>query len=295
VPELVHLENDACRVAVAPQMGGGIAAFTARTGNGDRPVLRPLAGKGAKVFDLAQNVLVPFSNRISGGGFSYGGAFHQIAPNLPGEVFPIHGDGFQKPWSVLAADRTQVRLHLDDGRIGPYRYTADLTYRLEGSGLTSALRVTNTGAHLPFGGGFHPWLPRLADTTLSFEAATVWLEDNRHLPTQEVPVTDGRAWDFRTPRGLPQGLINNAFTGWAGTALVTQPALGIAVEITAQDRLTTAIVYSPGARADFFCFEPVSQAVDAHNRPGQPGLTPLATGESLEFSMIVAWRDLREE
>lgn len=286
------MENDACRITVAPQMGGGIAAFTARTGNGDRPVLRPLAGEGAKVFDLAQNVLVPFSNRISGGGFSCGGTFHQIAPNLPGEAFPIHGDGFQKPWSVLAADRTQVRLHLDDGRIGPYRYTADLTYRLEGAGLSSVLRITNTGDTLPFGGGFHPWLPRLADTALAFRAATVWLEDDRHLPTEEVPVTDRRAWDFRAPRGLPLGLINNAFTGWTGTALVTQPSLGIAVEIAARDRLTTAIVYSPGADADFFCFEPVSHAVDAHNRPGQPGLIPLATGESLEFSMKVAWRDL---
>jgi aldose 1-epimerase len=52
-----------------------------------------------------------------------------------------------------------------------------------------------------------------------------------------------------------------------------------ALAIAAAAPLGTAIVYSPGAAADFFCFEPVSHAVDAFNRPGNGGLL-LGPGET---------------
>ena len=52
-------------------------------------------------------------------------------------------------------------------------------------------------------------------------------------------------------------------------------------------RLTTFILYSPASDADFFCFEPVTHPVDAHNRPGGPeanGLTVLVPGDTLAVS-----------
>ena len=51
--------------------------------------------------------------------------------------------------------------------------------------------------------------------------------------------------------------------------------------------LRTYILYSPGRDASFFCFEPVSHVVDAHNLPGGPeanGLAILAAGEIVEVS-----------
>ena len=48
--------------------------------------------------------------------------------------------------------------------------------------------------------------------------------------------------------------------------------------------LSTYIVYSPSDKADFFCFEPVTHPVDAHNLPGGPeanGLSILAPQEAV--------------
>ena len=50
--------------------------------------------------------------------------------------------------------------------------------------------------------------------------------------------------------------------------------------------LRTFILYSPGREAAFFCFEPVSHVVTAHNLPGGPeanGLVVLDPNEQMEF------------
>ena len=218
-------------------------------------------------------MLVPFSNRISGSGFTFQGVFHTIAPNLAGEGFPIHGDGFQRVWAIEKTSGDAGSLMLDNGEIGPFRYKARQRFRLEEGALHVEIAVTNAGSMpLPFGAGFHPWFPRFTETTLRFRASNLWLEDARHLPTELVDVAARPQWDFSDARPLPKAWINNAFTGWPGAAMVTQPSLQIAVDIEASTNLDVAIVYSPGPDADFFCFEPVSHPVDAHNLTDRPGL-----------------------
>lgn len=293
--DVLVLEDGRTRAGIVPALGGGIAFLEGRlSGRRTVPVLRPWTGRPEDgPFALACNMLLPFSNRISGGGFPFGGTFHEIAPNLAGEPFPIHGDGFQKAWEVERADARSARLFLREGGIGPFRYEARLELRLEEDALDVRLAVTSTAARkLPFGAGFHPWFPRDAATTLRFPASGIWLEDERHLPTRRIGLAKRPQWDFSCARPQPEGWINNAFTGWSGEATVVQPLSGIAVDIGASSNLDTAILYSPGREADFFCFEPVSHAVDAHNQSGQPGLEILAAGETLAASMRLAWREI---
>lgn len=291
VAKLLELSDARHRVHVAPELGGGIAAFEALTPAGPVNVLRDrVADSGA--LGLGQNALVPFSNRISSQGFFFAGSFHPVAPNLDGEPYPIHGDGFQRSWKVVDAHANRVRLDLERGHIGPFLYRASLSYTLNGEGLLSRLEVTNRGPSLPFGGGFHPWFPRYRDTRLSFRAEGVWLEDSRHLPTEWHPLDKVPDWSFTPARELPPSLINNAFTGWDGHALIVQPELGIRIGIEAAAPLDVAIVYSPDGAADFFCFEPVSHPVDAHNSDGLPGLRPLEQGETMEMEMLVRWHEL---
>ncbi|MHA1553734.1 MAG: aldose 1-epimerase [Alphaproteobacteria bacterium] len=288
---LINLEDERSRIRVAPELGGGVAAMEALRNDAPVPVMRPWDGSDSP-FALGCNVLAPFSNRIAGGGFTHDGVFHEIAPNLDGEPYPIHGDGFQRAWDVVEASPRAVHLVLRDGAIGPFRYRADLTYRLDAGRLSAGLTLANTGERrLPFGGGFHPWFPRRIDTRLQFHATGLWLEDARHLPTEHVGLGSRPDWDFATARRLPREWINNAFTGWPGRAVIRQPETGLVVEITGSDKLSVAIVFSPDERADFFCFEPVSHAVDAHNQPQLSGLTELETGETMAFSMSIGWRD----
>lgn len=283
---LTEFGAGAARLVLAPELGGGIA----RLDLGDRPVLRPWDGDTGNPFSLASNILVPFSNRISGGGFEWAGERYELDPNLPGESFPIHGDGFQKHWAA-SVDGSSACLALDDGAFGPWLYSAKQTFNLTETGLNITLNLTNTGPQaLPFGAGFHPWFPRNADTRLSFAATGVWMEDEQHLPTQELSLGEAPMWDFSTARYLPKALINNAYTGWSGVAKILQGVDAVSCKLTASNNLDTAIVYSPNESASFFCFEPVSHPVNALHLSGHPGLKELVPGQSMQVAMSLSWR-----
>jgi len=283
---LTDLRAGSAQVTIAAELGGGIAMLNV----GGRPVLRPWEGDEGNPFSLASNVLVPFSNRISGGGFEWGGERYVLNANLKGEEFPIHGDGFQKVWSVSQSN-SSARLELLNGSFGPWRYNALQEILLTETALTIDLTVSNTGSiALPFGCGFHPWFPRNEGTRISFSAKKVWMENESFLPTQELALTGSPEWDFGTARPLPSGWINNAFIGWEGSARIHQSGDAMSCLIEASGNLTTAIVYSPDLNAGFFCFEPVSHPVDAVHLPGNPGLKELAPYQSMRAGIKLSWR-----
>ncbi len=281
------LTDGIAEVVVRPDLGGGLAAYDLLVSGTRRRLFRRAPAATADPFALACNPLLPWSNRISSGGFRFAGRLHPLAANWPGEVCPLHGNGFLSPWQLAyhAADAATLRLHSDGP--GPFRYSAELCYRLDQGALAMRLTVRHRGAgRLPYGLGFHPWLVRSAATTLRAPAQAVWLEDARHLPERCVPVAQRPEWDFTAPRRLPDGWINNGFVGWDGGAEIAWPDRGLALAIDTRaeaavaSALSAYIVYSPGSEADFFCFEPVSHPVDAHNLAGQPGLFVLAPGDS---------------
>jgi aldose 1-epimerase len=285
-PRLVTLSDGVAEAAVAPDLGGGLASYDLVGAVGRAPLFRPcrdLSRAGA--LDLANNLLVPWSNRISCGGFHFGGRFHPLAPNLPGEPYPIHGNGFSSAWSVKKASAVKVELSLRSNGPGPFCYEARATYALDAGALNMSLWMRNVGTEtLPFGLGFHPWLVRTPGTLLQAKAKQVVLENSDHLPDGEAPIASRVEWDFGAPRALPANWINNAFLGWDGRATIIWSDRKLALEVEAERSLSTYIVYSPAAGASFFCFEPVTHPVDAHNLAGGPeaaGLTILAPQETV--------------
>lgn len=273
------------RLSLHPQMGGGIAGLWV----GDKPVLRPWSGKMEDgPFALASNVLVPFSNRIDGG-FTFDGTYHPMAKNMEIDPFAIHGDGFQREWTVAAASDNEATLHLSDGAFGPYRYEAMQTFALTQTSLTNALTMTNrAGIALPFGGGFHPWFPRSSHTRLQANAPYHWPEGEGSLPATDTPQTPPDDFDFSVSKALPDRWINCAFSNWDGVARIEQGPDAVSVTLSS-DTLDTAIIYSPKPECGFFCFEPVSHPVNAHNLEGMPGLKVLQPGQSLLISMTLDW------
>jgi aldose 1-epimerase len=271
---------------IIPSLGGGVARFDVLREGRRIEVFRGWPRGGADdPGELGLYVLVPWSNRISGSGFTFGGVFRPLARNIADECCPIHGDGWLSSWRVSLNDGRRVRLEHEAHGPGPYRYEATLDYTLDTDAMTIRLAASNRATlTLPFGLGFHPWLPRTPATRLHAEAESVWLEDARHLPVKRVPVKSRPDWDFSSFRSLPVSWINNAFTGWNGRATVIWEDRALTLDLEASTQLSTFILYSPSADAPFFCFEPVSHAVDAHNLPPGPeahGLVALAPGATL--------------
>jgi aldose 1-epimerase len=287
--EIVKIHDAAAEVEIAPWLGAGLSRYD-WIGSGERtPLFRAcLEPSNAHPFDLALNLLVPWSNRISGPGFPFAGRFHRLEPNLPGEERPIHGNGFSSAWTLESVDGANASLTLDSFGPGPFRYNASVTYALEDGALSIRLSVRNAGDEtLPFGLGLHPWLPRTPATTLMAKARRVVREDARHLPAGVVDIAARPEWDFSSEKSLPGSWINNAFLDWDGRAHVRWADRALALEILAEPAVSTYILYSPAATAEFFCFEPVTHEVDAHNLPGGAqahGLVALAPGAAMSMS-----------
>ena len=277
----VVIADARARAVVRPDLGGGLTRYELLDGT---PLFRPAPDDTTDPFALANILLVPWSNRIRGSGFLYGGERYALPRNVPGDV-ALHGSGFQQGWNVAKASATRVDLELECGLPHPFRYTARATYELLDGALRVTLSVVNVAAiELPYGLGIHPWLPRTPGSTLMMPATDIWLTDAALLPTERVPVGAKPDWDFSKPRALPQGFIGNAFAGWSRRATLAWPDHGLALDIEAGSSLDTCILYSPAADCGFVCIEPVTHPPDAHNLPGGPqanGLVPLLTDEEL--------------
>nr|WP_308609393.1 aldose 1-epimerase [Massilia aquatica] len=268
---------------ILPGVGGALSRLDWTGGAEPVPVLRPYAGgegdAAPRPNQLACFPLVPWSNRMAGG-FSYGGERYPIAPNREGDPFPMHGEGWQRPWTVAFQSASQVLLMLERRDGAPFSYRAALDYALRANVLVVTLEVTNTGAlALPFGLGLHPWMPRTAGTTLQAVARRVWMAGPDKLPSHAQAIAG--AWSFERERALPEGAIDNIFEGWDGKARIAWPENGLTLAIEADSGYY--IVYAPPG-GDFFCFEPVDHLINAHNMAGGPashGLTILAPGQRL--------------
>jgi aldose 1-epimerase len=282
---VIALRNAHLSAQIVPAIGGGLARLDAVIGGRLLPVLRGLepGAQGAPAplpSQLACFPLVPWSNRIGGAGFVFDGQRIALAPNRAGEPCPIHGEGWQQSWHVLAQSGTRVHLQLDRSNGHPFSYCAQLRYTLLGSALEVTLEVRNCGPGvLPFGLGLHPWLPRTPAVRVMARASAVWQRGADGLPQHRIDLPE--AWNFAAPRMLPDDGIDNVFAGWDGQASIVWPETGMRLSISAD--MAYYIVYTrPGA--DFFCFEPVDHMINAHNLPGGParnGLTLLAPGQSL--------------
>lgn len=282
---MIALRDSRAYAEVHPDAGGAIGRYDFKSADGRMlPIFQTAAAAGRQgPFSLGLNLLVPFSNRISRGGFRYENVFHPLERNTAGP-YPIHGNAFTLPWTLRETAANAVSLTLMSDGPGPFRYEAKVTYSLSGGALSMRLMVVNRGGiTLPFGLGLHPWFVRDPETRLTMAAAGYWTETDDHLPGFYRPVAGDEDFDFSQGRRLPEAFLNNAFIGWDGRAIVAWPRRGLAVEITASPPLTTAILYSPSAAADYVCLEPVSHSVDAHNRSDAGTALPqvLAPGDGL--------------
>jgi aldose 1-epimerase len=305
--EIVWLQHQSAagqhKLGLVPAMGGSVAAWQLqRDGFAPFDLFRPWDGMDYPGDPLrivrASYPLAPWSNRISGGGFSVGEAFHPVAPNAADMPYPIHGDAWQQHWQYKQHDAASLEMTLESNHFNgnPHHYRAVQSFKLLDGGMDQSLSVTHLGeASLLYGLGLHPWLPRNELTTLQAKVGGVWLSNADCLP--EKHTTDfPPSWDLNAGISATGSLIDNCFTGWDGTARVTWPEQNLNLTLSQSMAISEVSTHSVSSNyllvfrkttGEHFCLEPVSHPIDAFHLPGQPGLQVLEKGESL--TLAVSW------
>ena len=292
----VHwLEYAGQRLGLVPTLGGGVAAWERDGAKGKHDLWRPWDGLAPDMYTMASFPLVPWSNRISQGGFVHNDVMHPIRPNRMGETYPIHGDGWLQAWQLSqpAADTVEMTLtskHFDGT---PYHYSALQRFVLHKDGMSQTLQVTHLGeAALPYGLGQHPAFLRTPLATLHAPVQGVWLSSPDLLPTvhtQDFPPS----WDPRVSMPVSGSQIDNAYTGWSGKAHIDWPEHELRLHMQVPEISNSGLnngyclLYRP-PQGPHFCFEPVTHPIDAFHVDGKPGLQVLKTGQTL--SLQVEWR-----
>ena len=288
---ILTLETSSQRLRVLPTLGAGIASWEIRNAQTWQPMLRPWDGVSEDRYTFACFPLVPWSNRISGGGFGEGNMFYQVLPNRVGEPYPIHGDGWLQPWTVTAkgAQHVVLRLESECYKGNPYHYEATLTCMLGEAELNLTLTATHLGDNpLPYGLGLHPYFLRNESTRLTMPCSGVWLSGDDPLPVAHTEMLPP-GFDYRQPAPLNGQLIDHCLTGWSGQSDISYPDHCLQLEMTMRDCDGYVLFYRPPL-GDFFCMEPITHPIDAFHLPGQPGLKVLNKGEFLTLETTLRVR-----
>lgn len=292
---IIWLRHAGQHLGLVPSLGGSVAAWQLEGEQGLLDLWRPWDGHNSDLYSLASFAMLPWSNRISGGGFEYDGRFHPIAPNRAGEPYPIHGDGWLQPWALAQPEQDALVITLESHRFdsNPFDYRAVQIFRLVAGGLDQTISVTHLGdSALPYGLGLHPWFLREKQTRLQAAVQGVWLSGADPLPTvhtRDFPTT----WNLDVGLDVNGTLIDNVFTDWSGKASIDWPERRLRLDMRVPDAhhrgLNDAycLLYRPPL-GSAFCFEPVTHPIDAFHMSGHPGLRALRTGESL--TLRVQWR-----
>lgn len=279
------LRNGAMECVICPLIGGSIARLTLWEEAGPLHLLRPtpaaVLARGP-ASDMGCFPLVPFSNRIAGGRFRFDGVDVELPLNHPACPHPLHGHGWERPWSVEARTASSVRLvYRHTAGAWPWSYRAVQDIALLPDGLEVRLALTNDSDRvMPAGIGLHPYLPKPPGTRLTAAVAAVWLGDATLLPHERAALP--AAWDFRAGRTMDAVMVDNGFPGWNGRALVDWPGQRRRLTLDADPVFGHLVVYAPEGE-DYVCVEPVSHMTNALNHPEErdSGLCPLPPGGTL--------------
>lgn len=276
------------RLDVRPGLGGSIAGLHWVDGASERPVMRPSPEPLDAVLEAANFPLVPFVNRIRGGGFSFRGREVRLPLNMAGEPSPIHGQGWQNPWDVVSADdRSAVLSYRHEAGDWPWSYEATQHFALDERRLSLRLTCRNTsGEPMPCGLGEHPYFPCGQQTRIDTQVAVAWTIDAEVLPVGKVPA-EGR-YDLRDRLVCGQDL-DNGFGGWGGKAVLSDPDWPYRVTVSSADAKFFQL-YSP-ASGGFCVVEPVSHANAALNAPEaewpELGMRVLGPGEEMSLGSSI--------
>jgi aldose 1-epimerase len=282
--ELITIEDNGSKCTIAPSIGGSLTSWTVDGQN----ILRFSSSEAiasADPLQLSSFPLVPYSNRIGHGRFSWAGQQKSVTPNFAPEPHAIHGVGWKRPWTVRHLTRTSCELVIENDADDdwPWPFFASQHLSLAGGALKIESKATNRADQpVPLAFGHHPYFDK-AGAFLQFHAETMLTNGNDALPRDNQSI-DG-VFDFATTRTLAGCDIDHCYAQWDGWACIHWENRPLALEITSDVR--AVVVYIP-QNSEAFCFEPVPHVNNALNRSDlAPGMPVIQPGESFSTTMVL--------
>jgi aldose 1-epimerase len=236
--------------------------------------------------------MLPYSNRIRGGRFTFGGRTHQLSS---AGNHAIHGDVRRRPWEVVERGADRLRLRFDSATVPdfnwPWPIEAVVEIRLEGDALMQTLSVWNRGTEaMPAGFGWHPyyrrWLSRDGEPVeLGFTATAVHPDPDADGLPDGPPLPLPADLVFDPPRPLGDRRLDTCFAGFAGRATIAWPESRVRLRYECSPNVTHLVCFTPADRP-VIAIEPVANANDGVNllAAGQRdhGVIVVAPGERLD-------------
>ena len=290
--DLITLRADGAGLVLAPAAGGSVVRYWIDRGATTTDLLRPWsAPRSGEPLEAAAFALVPYSNRIREGRFSFRGRDVVLPLNRLPERHSIHGHGWQAAWRPLEVRAHKAIMEFRHAAgAWPWAYRATQHFVLAPASLSVVLTLRNeSDAPMPAGLGWHPYFPRTPRTTITADVQAIWLTDDEVMPTTLAPPQP----ETDPARGLmvDAGLLDNCFVGWRRRAVIEWPESGMRLVMTAEAPLDFLVVYTPPGRA-FFCVEPVSHVTDAFNLAAagrtDTGARALEPGETLQATVSLS-------
>jgi aldose 1-epimerase len=292
IMDLITLRAGGAGLVLAPAAGGSVVRYWIDRGAAMWDVLRPWpVPRVDAVFESAAFALVPYSNRIREGRFSFQGRDVALPLNRPPERHSIHGLGWQTAWRPREVREHDAVLEMRHaGGAWPWAFLATQHFALAPASLSVVLTLRNeSDTPMPAGLGWHPYFLRTAGATLAADVRTMWLTDDEVMPTTLAPP--------RPEADLARGVkvdavsLDNCFVGWSRCAAIEWPEAGMRLVLTAEAPLDFLVVYTPPGRP-FFCVEPVTHVTDAFNLAAagrvDTGARALEPGEMLRAGVTLS-------
>jgi aldose 1-epimerase len=295
--EIVTLRSGDARLAVAPFLGGSLLGYWAETTGVRHDFLVPSREAGIAGFPelrLASFPLVPYSNRVRDGRFTFRGRT-VIEKPATGMAHALHGHGWRLPWQITEQhdDRLTIAYERqpDPAPEGwPWHYRAWQNFVLAPQGLRLTMGIENrSAAAMPAGLGHHPYFPRTRQSRVTATVSAICWPEAGQLPVERIAPPPGA--DPRQGVVPASVRLDHAYAGWDGRAVIEWPERNARLVMTADPALSTLVIFSPPDAA-FFCVEPVSHCIDAFNLAADgmsdTGMRVLAPGETWEVTVRFA-------
>jgi aldose 1-epimerase len=295
---VIPLENKALRAYVDPDQGTSVKGLYAHKDGAWLPLIPDVREPQTRL-DASSFVMIPYSNRIENGAFTFRGQSYQLEH---GERHAIHGDVRTRAWKIEHWSVTALHCAFNsvehENVNWPWPFEARAEYSLEGSTFCQRLALWNRGeSAMPAGLGWHPYFTRALTRDgepvhLQFNVAGAYpdAQDNRIPSGPPQPLTAKQ--DHSAGKRLdPEDFWDACFQGYDGKGAISWPETGVRIQFDCSPECTHLIVYNPPF--PIFAMEPVTNANNGINQlaAGWPdsGVAVLEPGECLSarFDMHV--------